>query len=200
MRIGIDIDGVLTDIEKWQLDYGSKYYYEKYNKKIVNPKGYDTSEVFDVSTDMENRWWFYGIKEYMKEPARRFAGEIIGKLKNEGNEIYIITARSSDLTYTDITTEEMQEEVRKWLKDNGIIYDKLIFSPEDKLEICLENKIDLMIEDRVANINQISTKIPVICYNAGYNEKCKGENIIRCYSWYDIYDKCKQYIDTKKTL
>ena len=25
MRIGIDIDGVLTDFEKWQLDYGSKY-------------------------------------------------------------------------------------------------------------------------------------------------------------------------------
>ena len=200
MRIGIDIDGVLTDIEKWQLDYGSKYYYEKYNKKIVNPKGYDTSEVFDVSIDMENKWWFYGIKEYMKEPARKFAGEIIGKLKNEDNEIYIITARSRDLTYTDITTEEMQEEVRKWLKDNGIIYDKLIFSPEDKLEICLDNQIDLMIEDKVANINQISTKIPVICYNAGYNEQCKGENIIRCYSWYDIYDKCKQYIDTKKTL
>ena len=48
----------------------------------------------------------------MKEPARKFAGEVISKLKTEGNEIYIITARSSDLTYTDITTEEMQEGVR----------------------------------------------------------------------------------------
>lgn len=200
MRIGIDIDGVLTDMERWQLDYGSKYYYEKYNKKIANPKGYDTSEVFDVSIEAENKWWFDEIREYMKEPARKFAGEVINKLKDEGNEIYIITARSSDLTYTDITTEEMQEGVRTWLKDNGIIYDNLIFSPEDKLEICLENKIDLMIEDRPANINQISTKIPVICYNAGYNENCIGENITRCYSWYDIYDKCKHYIDTKKSV
>ena len=32
MRIGIDIDGVLTDFEKWQLDYGSKYFL-KYNKE-----------------------------------------------------------------------------------------------------------------------------------------------------------------------
>lgn len=34
MRIGIDIDGVLNDIEQWQLDYGSKFYYEKYRNKI----------------------------------------------------------------------------------------------------------------------------------------------------------------------
>ena len=36
MRIGIDIDGVLTDIEQWQLDYGSKFYFEKYNKQILD--------------------------------------------------------------------------------------------------------------------------------------------------------------------
>lgn len=41
MRIGIDIDGVLTDIEQWQLDYGSKFYYEKYGLNIVIYKGYE---------------------------------------------------------------------------------------------------------------------------------------------------------------
>ena len=30
MRIGIDIDGVLTDFEKWQLEFGSKFFI-KYN-------------------------------------------------------------------------------------------------------------------------------------------------------------------------
>ena len=33
MRIGIDIDGVLTDIERFQLDYGSKFF-DEYNKFI----------------------------------------------------------------------------------------------------------------------------------------------------------------------
>ena len=32
MKIGIDIDGVLTDIEQWQLDYGSKFWFR--NKKL----------------------------------------------------------------------------------------------------------------------------------------------------------------------
>ena len=35
MKIGIDIDGVLTDVEQWQLDYGSKYYYEKYGMRRI---------------------------------------------------------------------------------------------------------------------------------------------------------------------
>lgn len=46
-----------------------------------------------------------------------------------------------------------------------------------------------MIEDKVENINKISLKLPVICFNAGYNESCNGKNIIRCYSWYDAYAK-----------
>lgn len=41
MRIGIDIDGVLTDIKQWQLDYGNKFYYEKYNKEIIDSDGYE---------------------------------------------------------------------------------------------------------------------------------------------------------------
>lgn len=44
MRIGIDIDGVLTDIEQWQLDYGSKVIFEQYNKGIINSNGYDIKE------------------------------------------------------------------------------------------------------------------------------------------------------------
>ena len=75
------------------------------------------------------------------------------------------------------------------LKRNKIEYDKIIFSREDKLDISLENNIELMIEDKPANINKISGKIPVICFHAGYNKNCDGSNIIRCYSWYDIYIK-----------
>ena len=75
------------------------------------------------------------------------------------------------------------------LKRNKIEYDKIIFSREDKIDICLENNIELMIEDKPANINKISGKIPVICFHAGYNKNCNDNNIIRCYSWYDIYIK-----------
>lgn len=192
MRIGIDIDGVLTDIEQWQLDYGSKFYYENYKKGIINYKGYETTDIFNVTSDYDDKFWEkYFINYSINIEPRKFASEVIKKLINDGNEIYIITARGSFLSHSSkvMLYEKNKKVVIKWLKKNKIPYDKIIFSPEDKLNICMENKINLMIEDKVDNINKISSKIPVICFHAGYNEECNGNNIYRCYSWYDIYLK-----------
>lgn len=185
MIIGIDIDGVLTDIEQWQLDYGSKFCYEKYGKELKNNEGYNLTDIFEIGKKEDDEFWEEYFLDYVKnEPARKFADEVTHKLHEDENKIYIITAR-----YLTDRSEEMRKLVENWLDKYNIYYDKLIFSPEDKLDICLENKVDLMIEDKPENINTISTKIPVICFNAGYNKQCSGENIIRCYSWYDIYQK-----------
>ena len=192
MRIGIDIDGVLTDLEQYQLDCSSKFMFEHYNKGIKDGNGYETTEIYDVDTKTDDSFWSEYLQLYAtEEPARKYADEVTYKLHKDGNEIYIITARH----LTDKDNEQgyqMRETVKNWLKNNNIYYDKLIFSPEDKLNICKENNIDLMIEDKVENINNISQIIPVICFNAGYNKKCEGTNIIRCYSWYDIYVKTRR--------
>ena len=192
MRIGIDIDGVLTDVERWQLDYGSKFYYERYQKEIVDFEGYDTNQIFNVDDKLDKEFWREYFKEYsLNVEARKFANEVIDKLKQDRHQIYIITARGSFLSHSAdvMSIEENQQIVLNWLKNHHINYDKIIFSPEDKLDICKENNIDLMIEDKVDNINKISKIIPVICFHAGYNKVCKNSNIIRCYSWYDIYSK-----------
>ena len=192
MRIGIDIDGVLTDIEQYQLDCGSKYVSEHFNKSVINGEKYETTDIFEINDDIDNDFWTEYLPKYAsEEPARKYASEVIKKLKNDGNEIYIITARY----LTDRDDElgiNMRKTVKKWLSDNKIYYDKLIFSPEDKLIVCMDNNIDIMIEDKVDNINKISSKIPVICFNAGYNRQCKGNNIYRCYAWYDIYNVIKK--------
>lgn len=192
MKIGIDIDGVLTDVERWQLDYGSKFYYERYQKEIVDFEGYDTNQIFNVDDKLDEEFWREYFKEYsLNVEARKFASEVIDKLKQDRHQIYIITARGSFLSHSAdvMSIEENHQIVLNWLKNNHINYDKIIFSPEDKLNICKENNIDLMIEDKVDNINKISKIIPVICFHAGYNKDCKNSNIIRCYSWYDIYSK-----------
>ncbi|MNT49415.1 hypothetical protein D3C72_1862660 [compost metagenome] len=94
-----------------------------------------------------------------------------------------------------MSVEENQTIVKQWLYKNNINYKELIFSQEDKLSICEEKNIGIMIEDKPKNINEISMMIPVICFDARYNKQCLGENIIRCYSWYDIYAKIKKLGD-----
>ena len=80
MRIGIDIDGVLTDIEQWQLDYGSKFYFEKYGKEIKNNDGYETTDIFDVDSSLDDEFWNENFKSYsINVDVRKFAGEVIKK-------------------------------------------------------------------------------------------------------------------------
>ena len=93
----------------------------------------------------------------------------------------------------------MKNIVTKWLEENNINYNKIIFSPEDKLEICKENNINIMIEDKVENINNISEIIPVVCFNASYNKVCNGKNIYRAYTWYDVYYQITNVINNEKT-
>ncbi len=187
MRIGIDIDGVLTDIEQWQLDVGGKFF-SKYDKSVVNNEGYEITEIFNISNELDDEFWNEYLYEYVtKEPSRKYASEVIKKLKDDGNEIYIVTARY----LTDRDTDDgkrMRKIVVNWLKEQNIYYDEIIFSPEDKKENCKKYNIDIMIEDKVDNINKISSIIPVISFHAGYNKECKGNNIYRVYNWYDIYN------------
>ncbi len=179
MKIGIDIDGVLTDISRFYLDYGAKFALENNIDEIANPNGYEIEEILNLEEGTHKKFWNQYDNYYTKAKyTREFAPEVIEKLKNEGNEIYLITARNP----------EEEKWTTNWLKENNIYYDKLVFT-DRKDKYCKDNNIDLMIEDSVSNILEISKLIPVICLDNRYNKECEGENITRCYSWYDIYSK-----------
>lgn len=191
MRIGIDIDGVITNVLEFEIDYASKYFYQQGNLNIIKSKLDFSKEDFYIDEKSSNEFWAKAIYDYVKVKPRNFASEVINKLKNDGNTIFIITNRASNLSYCDITPDKMKRIVIQWLDDHSIYYDKLIFSTKDKLDFIVDNKIDIMIEDDPKNIRTISNVIPVICYNANYNKLCEGNHIIRCYSWYDIYNIIK---------
>ena len=193
MRIGIDINGVMTNIEQFVINHISKYCVENNLAYHIDNSHYDYCKTFNISKEVENNFWKEHLDDYaINEKARPFASEITNKLKEEGHEIYVITSRW--LTNRDDEVgKRMREIVKNWLYENKIVYDELIFSKaahERKSQEIIENKIDLMIEDNPNNINEMKDIIPVICYDAGYNKDCKDdEKMTRCYSWYDIYSK-----------
>lgn len=187
MRIGIDIDGVLTDEHQYIIDYGTRFFYKNNIPFKINKKIYDSKEVFGVSQENYEKFWDNHIFEYSKKiPVRDFASEIINKLK-EKNTIYIITSRSYT-TYENQYKEEMQNTVKKWLINNKIFYDEIIFT-DNKSDICKKLNIDLLIEDKPENIKSVSEVTKVICYDHPYNEDIDANNVIRAYSWYDIYER-----------
>lgn len=182
MIIGVDIDGVLTDLESYQIEKGREYF----KKEIVDINGYDVDSIFGVSKKECDEFWDKYLFYYAREiEVRKDASLVLKRIKERGNKIYIITAR----TYTDKEDPEglkMKEAVKKWLLDKKIPYDKLFFSGKDKLKICKENNVSLMIEDSPIKIKQLKDSIPLICFDALYNKRVKGKNIKRVSSWQEI--------------
>lgn len=184
MRIGIDIDGVLTDMEAAILDNATKFCYENNIEYKIDATQYDESKMLNISEENIEKFWNLYLGEYAQNyPTREYASEVISKLKKE-NEIYIVTSRNEEGLPPELYGT-MQDMVKKWLEKRKIEYDKIIFTQE-KLKTCIENNIDIMIEDCAETINKLSKRIKVLCFDTSYNKQVEGKNIIRVYSWYDV--------------
>lgn len=84
------------------------------------------------------------------------------------------------------------ETTEKFLKEKGIVYDKLLVGKIEKKSSCIENELDVLIEDEVKYINEMSEFMPVIVFDEIYNKQCEGKNVIKVTSWLEIYDKIKE--------
>ena len=194
MNIGIDIDGVLTDLEKAIIDFGTKMSVEEKWPIKIDVSKYWEVEALEWTQEQADKFWNKYLVEYVVESKpRMFSEEIIEMLKKEENNIYIITARN-EYGMPPEYYGKMQELTREWLKNQDIKYDKLIFARDsEKLHQCIENNVEIMIEDSPNNIEDISKKIKVIKFDCQYNKQVNGENIITAYSWYHIYDIIKKF-------
>lgn len=189
MNIGIDIDGVLLDFEREAVNLGTKMSVEENWPIDIDLSAYWDIQIFNWNDDQAKKFWDkYFIRYLTESPVREFAPEVIEKLQQEGDKIYLITARNEE----ELPVEhygKMKQLTKDWLKFHNIKYEKLIFvEDKEKLPQCLENDVAVMIEDSPSNIQNISKQIKVIKYDCQYNKEVNGKNIITAYSWYHIYD------------
>ena len=191
MNIGIDIDGVLSDIAGFTIEKGLEFCKETGKGSLQNVISYDTQEVFGWDKETDDEFWKKYIFLYATEnPVMNNAPENIKKLKEDGHNLYIITARwpaGPDVKNIEIR-DKMRETVRNWLAKNNVIYDELIFTPEDKSQAIKEKNIDIMIDDSPYNLRDLSKITKMICYDWPYNRDVNNENIHRCNNWDEIYD------------
>ncbi len=192
MRIGIDIDDTLTDIKEEMTKAVFKYA-ESLNKNIVN----DDLEINDKHNNgsfyqrkfnftYEELKYFLGIiQEEITNNAipRPYCVDVLKQLHNDGNEIYIITARDSEFH----DNPYLQSKV--WLDKYNIYYDKLIVNARDKKKVCLEHDIDLLIDDSISNCLSVSSAgIPTVMIG---NNKTLNNKIENFNDWKQIYDFLK---------
>lgn len=188
MKIGIDIDDTITNTLVLLKGYAKKYNDEVVRRNLVmNEEAASISKLFTWTKEEEKTF----EQKYLDEIAsnvsiKNGAIEIIQKLREEKNEIYIISARNSK------DFNDPYKVTKEFFYKNSIPYDHLIVECIDKATFCNEHNIDIMLDDDPKNIESVSKYIPVILLDAIHNKQCNGENIIRCYDWYEAYDKIKE--------
>ena len=191
MRIGVDCDGVLTDMSAYIYEYGEKWF----NRKPTNLLGYSVSEVFCCS---EREEFKFGLKYFFtycrKWNPRDGAVDVITKLNMEGHILYEITARKF-VTMRNPLGWYSKYLYRCWLKQHNFKFNDIYFcsetyASEDKLEGCQKYNVDVMVEDR-ANVALYLADhgVNILLFDTHYNQGISHENIVRVFNWEDVYAK-----------
>ncbi|MCL2365787.1 MAG: hypothetical protein FWC75_01935 [Oscillospiraceae bacterium] len=191
MTIGIDIDGVLTNIHEFNMRHAPAFFKRKYNRDIVDDTPYDIRDIF-ACPDKEwfAYWRRYLIKYATAEPARQGAKEFTEKLREDGHEIVIISKRVFSARKGPLG-KFMRMMVKNWLKRNGIWHREAIFCDHNvadiKRTICLEQGVKILIDDEPENIYAVAEVAKVICFDTSYNQDVTGENIFRAKNFDEAY-------------
>ena len=193
MRIGIDIDDTISDTYEVVVAYAQKYTINELNKEeklndIIAQHHSYVAKMHNWNYDEEVNFWqkYYGEIIKNVKPFT-FSVETINKLRDEGNKIVIVTARWPEPNW------DVNELSRKWLKENNINYDDIVFNAQDKGKVAVEKKLDLLIDDSFQNCKSVADKgIKSFIIQTRINKGLEDKRITRVYSWPDIYNRIKE--------
>ena len=182
MRIGIDIDDTVARTQEALIKYALKWD-KKYlqGRGIKNSNAYLLMDVFYWTSEDSANFFKY-VKEkklFKKIKVKSFANFFINQLYRQGNTIIFVTRRNINGPAGDDLTKE-------WLNKHRFKYHSIIFESINKVDTCIDEEIDYLIDDDVDNINSLNgTSVKGILISNGRNENANR----RVYkNWKEIFE------------
>lgn len=191
LNIGVDVDGVLIDLSGFLRKRGEEYFRRKYGLEIIDPDKSHAEEMFGCTKKQRKKfWWDCGWEYVHTQKCIDGSASALKRLREEGNRIVIITSRALTVDHGPASLI-LRTVLKRWLKRNGIGYDKLVFcdeesSAEDKRAACAENGIDVMVDDSVENLLAIKDIVRAICFDSPWNRELEDEGVIRAHDWAEV--------------
>lgn len=185
MIIGIDIDNTITHTTEMIMHYARIFGAQKGLNTVPDPSYYYLEDA--LGWDQESADFFlnnYLERIYREMQPKEQAIEVIRQLK-EKHELLLITSRNQQFPLVEQVT-------RDWLERYSIVYDRLILNTTSnmhffsKLDVCLQNGVQVMIEDHHDLIMELSRFLPVIAFDYPYNRHLASDNIIRVTHWNEV--------------
>ncbi|MDH5463587.1 MAG: hypothetical protein OEW49_04700 [Nitrosopumilus sp.] len=180
LRIGIDIDGVLTDFVKEFIKSVNKRYKITLSEQDI--REHDLYKVLGIpSKDLIEMV----MEVFPKDLAPQEGSvESVNELSKK-HEIYIITAREP----------ETLDVSKNWLKQHGIPYKKLAFMKEgDKHKFIEKDHLDIVIDDNLKEITNWIGIVPhIIVLDHPWNQSLNVKNYFhRAKDWKEILSIIKE--------
>ncbi len=183
MNIAIDIDDTLTDTFAYLMPFVAEFYKKDLKELQRNKISYSNIPMEWRAYEWDFEKSYYD-KVVVRTPFKKDAAKYVCLLQQMGHRIVIITGRTKAF-YTDpyaITAEE--------LKNGNIVYDKLICTL-DKKQACLDERIDVIIDDLVSNCDSVSCAgITPILFTSQANMGLNTE-YVRVNQWADVVGTIK---------
>lgn len=173
IRLGIDIDGTVTDQSSLLPFLNKQFQMELTLKDIID---YDLTKAVGVSHEVFAKWFQDTEREMYKDSIlAEGAKEILMRWVNS-YELYFLSARPTSVL--DVTLE--------WFHKHGVEYHHIeCIGSHDKVNAAKHYKIDVFLEDKHDNAVDIHNKcqIPVLLFDAPYNRDPIPEGVIRIVNW-----------------
>jgi len=184
MKIGIDLDGVVINSENLFRTYEEIYDIEFLKgNNLINREEPKFQERYNWSKEQEKDF----AKKYFLEVSKSsdlMPGFklIYNKLKKQGHEFVVITARGQ-------MVKEMKDDAIRLLNENNIKFDKYYWGIKDKVEICKKEKIELMIDDDYKIIEElINNNIKTLYVREANLKKIEDNEYVKeVNNWGEIY-------------
>lgn len=184
MKIGIDLDGVVIDSETTFRTYEEIFDIDNLNgNNLINREEPKFQARYNWTNSEEKEF----IEKYFLQVSKEsnlmsgFVG-VYNLLRKQGHEFIVITARGGFL-------KEMKDDAIRLLDENNIKFDKYYWRVEDKLEICKNENVDIMIDDDWKIISKLAeNQVKTLYFRDTNLVKLKeNEYIKEVNNWGDIY-------------
>ena len=191
MKIGIDLDGVVIDSETTFRTYEEIFDIDILKgNNLINKEEPKFQSRYNWTDEQEQEF----IEKYFLKVSKEsnlmsgFIG-VYNLLKSQGHEFIVITARGGFV-------KEMKDDAIRLLEENNIKFNKYYWKVEDKLEICKNEKVDIMIDDDWKIIKKIAdNKIKTLYFRDTNLIKLEeNEYIKEVNNWGEIYRYIKENI------
>ncbi len=189
MKIGIDLDGVVIDSETTFRTYEEIFDIDVLKgNHLINKEEPKFQARYNWTNEQEKEF----IEKYFLIVSKEsnlmsgFIG-IYNLLKEQGHEFVVITARGGFV-------KKMKDDAIRLLEEKNIKFDKYYWNVDDKLEICKNEKVDIMIDDDWKIIKRLADNEVKTLYFRDTNLMKLEENkyIKEVNNWGEIYRYIKE--------